>query len=335
MIQFEWLELLYLLPLPLVLWFVLPSVRRSQEAALKVPFYRELLAVDSGARKAGQSSWLVFILLLLVWVLLVLAVARPQWLGEPIVLPASGRDLMLAVDTSGSMEMTDLRLKGRQVDRLTVVKAVAGDFIERRVGDRIGLILFGSQAYLQTPLTFDRQTTRYMLNESAIGLAGQNTAIGDGIGLAVKRMRERPQESRVLILLTDGANTAGAIEPLQAAKLAAQEGVKIYAIGVGADEVRVRGLLGTRTINPSADLDEKTLKGIAEITGGAYFRAKDTDALEAIYAQLDRLEPTITETETFRPVDALFFWPLGAALVLSFLIAWRQTGLSIFSRHHV
>ncbi len=331
-IHFEWQEILYLIPLPLLLRYLLPPVRRHQEAALKVPFYQDLLSFGGVSRRVGEQSWAMFLLLLLTWTLLVVAAARPQWLGEPVVLPASGRDLMLAVDTSGSMEMTDMSLNSRPVDRLTVVKSVAGDFIERRVGDRVGLILFGDQAYLQTPLTFDRETTNYMLNEAAIGLAGQKTAIGDGIGLAVKRLRERPQDSRVLILLTDGANTAGEVDPRQAAKLAAKVGVKIYTIGVGADEVRVQGFFGSRTINPSADLDEETLKYIAETTGGAYFRARDTQSLEQIYARIDQLEPAITETETFRPVQPLFFYPLALALLLSGLIAWRQCGISLLSR---
>jgi len=329
-IHFEWQDILYLIPLPLLMRYLLPSVKRQQEAALKVPFYQDLLSFGGAQRGAGQQSWFTFILLFLAWTLLVVAAARPQWLDEPITLPASGRDLMLAVDTSGSMEIEDLEINGRYVNRLVVVQSVAGDFIERRVGDRVGLVLFGDQAYLQTPLTFDRETTRYMLNEAAIGLAGQKTAIGDGIGLAVKRLRERPDDSRVLVLLTDGANTAGEVDPIQAAKLAAEVGVKIYTIGVGADEMLVRGFLGSRKVNPSADLDEATLKRVAEITGGAYFRARDTKNLEQIYSKIDELEPAITETETFRPVRSLFYYPLAAAFVLSVLIAWRQTGIRIF-----
>ena len=332
MLRFEWLAVLWVLPLPVVLRYVLPPVRRAREAALKVPFYHELVGYDDGGAHAAGGSRLSQALALLAWALLVTAAARPQWLGEPVTLPTSGRDLMLAVDISGSMEYSDLTLHGRQADRLTVVKSVAGDFIERREGDRVGLVLFGSQAYLQTPLTFDRATTRVMLAEAEIGLAGTKTAIGDGIGLAIKRMRERPQESRVLILLTDGANTAGELDPPQAAKLAAEEGVRIYTIGVGAEEARVRTLLGTRTVNPSADLDEETLKTVAETTGGRYFRARDTAGLEAIYHQLDELEPTIAETETFRPTTALYPWPLAAALLLAALIGWRQSGLASWRR---
>ena len=332
MIHFEWIVLLWLLPVPWVLRYLLPPAHRAREAALKVPFYDELTTLGGGGAGTDGGSRPTQMLAYLAWALLVVAVARPQWLGEPVTLPASGRDLMLAVDISGSMEYEDLTLHGRQVDRLTVVKSVAGDFIQRREGDRVGLVLFGGQAYLQTPLTFDRTTTRTMLDEAAIGLAGTDTAIGDGIGLAIKRMRERPQESRVLILLTDGANTAGEVDPLQAAKLAAEEGVRIYTIGVGAEEARVRTLLGTRTVNPSADLDEKTLNAIADTTGGTYFRAKDTAALEAIYRQLDELEPTIAETQTFRPMIALYYWPLAFALLLTALVAWRQSGIALWRR---
>ena len=188
-----------------------------------------------------------------------------------------------------------------------VVKQVAGDFIERRAGDRVGLILFGRRAYLQTPLTFDRQTTRALLEESAIGLAGKETAIGDAIGLAVKRLREEPEQNRVLVLLTDGANTAGAVEPLKAADLAAAEGLKIYTIGVGADEMMVRSLFGSRRINPSADLDERALTAIADKTGGRYFRARDTRSLMQIYGILDELEPAAEEEDVLRPPAELYW----------------------------
>jgi len=231
----------------------------------------------------------------------VLAAARPVWQGEPIEQGVSGRDLMLAVDLSGSMEMNDFVLKGRKVDRLTATKAVAGQFIERRVGDRVGLILFGERAYLQAPLTFDRATVRTLLEESVIGLAGDKTAIGDAIGLGVKRLRDNPKDQRVLILLSDGANTAGAVSPLQAAKLAAREGLKVYTIGIGADEMVVRDLLGSRRVAK---------------TGGRYFRARDVKELEGIYRLLDELEPVERDKRHYRPITELYPWPLGAALLL-------------------
>jgi Ca-activated chloride channel family protein len=242
------------------------------------------------------------------------------WVGDPIDLPVSGRDLMLAVDISGSMQIEDIVQGGKQVSRLAAVKKVAGDFIERRVGDRIGLILFGSQAYVQTPLTFDRKTVQSLLQDSAIGLAGEQTAIGDAIGLAVKRLLENPQGSKVLVLLTDGASNAGEVQPIKAAELAAKQGLTIYTIGIGADEMIVNSFFGAQRVNPSADLDEKTLSEIAKATGGKYFRARDGKQLEKIYALLDELQPVIQDKQTFRPQRALFYWPLGVAMLLASLM---------------
>ncbi len=212
-------------------------------------------------------------------------------------------------------------LDGRAVNRLAVVKKVAGEFIQRRRGDRVGLILFGSRAYLQTPLTFDTETTAILLDEAEIGLAGRETAIGDAIGLAVKRLRDDASDDRVLILLTDGANTSGEVEPLHATEFAAREELTIYTVGVGADEMLVRDFFGQRLVNPSADLDEDTLRAIADRTGGAYFRARDAEALAQIYERLDELEPVESDQESVRPVDELFFWPLAAAAIICFLVA--------------
>lgn len=302
------------LPLPLLAYFALPCAPALEGAALRVPFYA--LAMQGGERRHAQPSGMRLWLSLLTWLLLVTACARPQWIGEPIPLPMAGRDLMLAVDISGSMAEEDMLIGARVSDRLTAVKAVAGDFIARRTGDRIGLILFGQQAYLQTPLTFDRETARTLLFEAVIGLAGRETALGDAIGLAVKRLRDQPGEQRVLILLTDGANTAGAIAPEKAAELAAEAGVRIYTIGIGAEPRGPFGMMLGR--NP---LDERTLKAIAEQTGGRYFRARDLRELQSIYALLDELEPVESEQQGFRPTTELFAWPLGAALLLSALVA--------------
>jgi Ca-activated chloride channel family protein len=220
------------------------------------------------------------------------------------------------------MEREDMQLRGREVNRLVAVKAVVSDFVIKREGDRLGLVLFGEKAYLQTPLTFDRKTMETLLNEAQIGFAGNNgTAIGDAIGLAVKRLQDRPENHRVVILLTDGANNAGELEPLKAADLARRAKVKIYTIGIGADVQETWGLFGKRVTNPSADLDEATLTGIAEATGGLFFRARNPQELAAIYAELNRLEPIEQEAETIRPVASLFYWPLAAAFILSLLIA--------------
>jgi Ca-activated chloride channel family protein len=320
MIQFEWPWLFAVVPLPLLLHWAIPAADAVQEAALRVPGL-DNYAIGSGSTPGASSRrrWL-WLPAMLAWLLLVTAAARPEWVGDPIDLPVSGRDLMLAVDISGSMQIEDIVQGGKQVSRLAAVKKVAGDFIERRIGDRIGLILFGSQAYVQTPLTFDRKTVQSLLQDSAIGLAGEQTAIGDAIGLAVKRLLENPEGSKVLVLLTDGASNAGEVQPIKAAELAAKQGLTIYTIGIGADEMIVNSFFGAQRVNPSADLDEKTLSEIAKATGGKYFRARDGKQLEKIYALLDELQPVIQDKQTFRPQRALFYWPLGGAMLLASLM---------------
>ena len=319
MIHIEWPWLLACLPLPFLIRWLIPVITPVEQAALKVPFLEDF-GLQQSQYVTQPKKW-PLLLAILAWCLLVIAGTRPQWLGEPIEQGISGRDLMLAVDLSGSMEEQDFVINGQQIDRLTAIKIIAGKFIYRRTGDRIGLILFGSQAYLQTPLTFDRKTVLTLLGESALGLAGKNTAIGDAIGLAVKRLRKQSAESRVLILLTDGANTAGEISPLKAAELATQEGLTIYTIGIGADEMIQRSFFGARKVNPSRDLDEKTLTAIAEQTGGKYFRARNTEELEKIYQVLDQLEPVEKDRQYFRPRAELFHWPLAFALILATIIS--------------
>ena len=312
-----WPWLLLLAPLPWLLRYLLPASPSSDVQALRVPWF--------GAVAGKQAGWMrrpwLALAAALIWLLLVLAAARPQWIGEIESVPVTGRDLLLAVDISGSMDTQDMILNKTAVNRLKVVKKVAGEFIQRRHGDRVGLILFGSRAYLQTPLTFDTETTATLLNESEIGLAGRETAIGDAIGLAVKRLRDDAAADRVLVLLTDGANTSGEVQPLQAAEFAARDGLTVYTVGVGADEMMVQDFFGSRVVNPSADLDEDTLRTIAERTGGRYFRARDAVSLEKIYEILDELEPVESDVEIIRPVDELFFWPLGLAYAFALLAA--------------
>jgi Ca-activated chloride channel family protein len=325
--QLEWPLVLLLLPLPLLVYLLSPASGQARQAALRVPMIEDFrLGAGLGASVTPRRwrQWLS----LLAWALLVLAASRPQWLGESIAIPVSGRDLMLAVDLSDSMRTGDFVLDGEQVNRLQATKQVASHFIERRRGDRLGLILFGSQAYLQAPLTFDSKTVNRLLQESAIGLAGERTAIGDAIGLAIKRLDLESNNSRVLILMTDGANTAGEVTPLKAAQLAASRGLRIYTIGIGADEEIERTWFGLRRVNPSAQLDEKTLGEIARLTGGRYFRARDSEALAKIYQLLDELEPIASDTQNLRPVRALFTWPLATSLLLAGLMVtpplWRR-----------
>jgi len=233
-------------------------------------------------------------------------------------IPTEGREMMIAVDLSGSMQIEDMSLRGSTVNRLNMLKAVLGDFIERRVGDRLGLILFADDAYMQTPMTFDRKTVKQMLDESVLGLVGRKTAIGDAIALAVKRFDAKQKSNKVLLLLTDGQNTAGRISPEQALELAIAKNITIYSIGIGADVMLQQSLFGTRRINPSSELDEQTLTKLAKQTGGKYFRAKDSQGMEQIYQLLDELEPVEQDQQQMRPLTALFYWPLSLALLLSF-----------------
>jgi Ca-activated chloride channel family protein len=240
-------------------------------------------------------------------------------------MPNSGRDLLVAVDISGSMKIEDMQYQGQAIQRVDAVKMVVGDFVKNRKSDRLGLVLFGTQAYLQAPLTYDRQTVNTLLQEAQLGFAGEQTAIGDAIGLAIKRLRTRPDAQRVLVVLTDGANTAGELEPIKAAELAEKEHVKIYTIGFGADEMIVNnGFFGSRKVNPSADLDEPTMQAIADKTGGQYFRARNLEELHEIHQTLNRLEPIESEEEKFRPIKSLFYIPLAAALLLSLCWAFAS-----------
>jgi Ca-activated chloride channel family protein len=327
MFQIDWPLVLLLIPLPLLVYLTLPARAQQQQAALRVPMIEDFQLGGVQADEVKSYRWRQFFSLL-AWLLLVFAASRPQWLGESIAIPISGRDLMLAVDLSDSMRTADFKLEGKQVNRLQATKQVASQFIERRRGDRLGLILFGTQAYLQTPLTFDSKTVNRLLQESAIGLAGERTAIGDAIGLAIKRLDLESDNSRVLVLMTDGANTAGEVTPLKAAQLAASRGLKIYTIGIGADEQIESTWFGLRRTNPSAQLDEKTLRAIASLSGGRYFRARDTQELAKIYDLLDELEPLPRDTQSLRPVKALFIWPLVFALALATLLVvprlWRR-----------
>jgi Ca-activated chloride channel family protein len=268
------------------------------------------------ARPTSRSTSYRRLVFAAIWLLLVAAAMRPQWLGEPVPVPTTGRRLMLAVDVSGSMATEDM---AGGATRLRVVQSVAGRFIDGRRGDRVGLILFGTQPYLQAPLTSDLTTVHRFLNEAVVGVAGTETAIGDAIGLAIKRLRAETSEPQaapgqtVLILLTDGENDAGAMPPLEAARLAAQSGLRIYTIGVGAAPESGFFAMG----GGNSDLDEDTLKSIAKETGGQYFRATDAAALQDVYREINRLEPAKGTQQWLRPADEWFTWPLAAALLLS------------------
>ena len=290
--------------------------RRADAAALRVPYADQLHAVARAQRVSAlrMPRWLAW----LGWFLLCAALARPQQLGEVIQPPREARQMMLAVDLSGSMSEPDMVLGGNVVDRLTAAKAVLSDFLDRRDGDRVGLLVFGQRAYALTPLTADLTSVRDQLADSVVGLAGRETAIGDAIALSVKRLREQKQGQRVVVLLTDGVNTAGVVNPLKAAELAKAEGVRVHTIAFGGSGSY--SLFGVPIpAGGNDDIDEDGLRKIAEQTGGRFFRARDTEELAGIYAELDRLEPVKELGPSVQPRVERYYWPLGAAIIIALL----------------
>ncbi|MEI4515223.1 MULTISPECIES: VWA domain-containing protein [unclassified Stenotrophomonas] len=306
-----WPWALLALPLP---WLMRWWPRRNAAApALRVPYAAGALA-ELG-QSSGAAGWRIGRLLLwLAWACLCVAMARPQQLGEPVTPPQQGRQMMLAVDVSGSMSEPDMMLGNQVVQRLSAAKAVLADFLDRRAGDRVGLLIFGERAYTLTPITADLTTVRNQLTDSEVGLAGRDTAIGDAIALAVKRLREQPEGQRVLILLTDGVSNAGVLQPLRAAELAKAEGVRVYPVAFGGDGGM--SLFGVQIAAGDDPVDEATLRRIAELTGGRAFRARNTDELAGIYAELDRLEPITAAGAAVRPYIERYAWPLALAMLL-------------------
>lgn len=328
MIEFALPWLLLALPLPLLVYW-LPAKAATEAAPLKMP----TLLNDLQRGESGDSSKKApLILMIILWLLLVTAAAQPQWLGEAVNVPTESREMMIAVDLSGSMQVEDMSLNGSTVNRLDMLKELLGEFIERRIGDRLGLILFGDDAYMQTPMTFDRNTVQQMLDETVLGLVGKQTAIGDAIALAVKRFDEKKESNRILLLLTDGQNTAGKITPDQALEIAVAKNVTIYSVGIGADVMIQQSLFGKRRVNPSSELDEATLTRLAEQTNGKYFRARSSEDMSEIYQLLDQLEPVEQDQQQMRPLTALFHYPLAIAFLLAFVYLLWLNSASTLSR---
>lgn len=311
MIELEWYWLLVLVPVPLFMRWLIKPTEPGKQTALCLPFLTDF-TLKQQSRLGVLFNRFLWLLAFLAWCLLVLAAARPQWVDQIQQVPTSGRDLVLALDLSGSMQEKDFSLSGRRVNRLQAAKAVAKEFVERRRGDRIALVVFADQPYLLMPLSFDLNAVQQMLDETFIGLAGEKqTAIGDAMMMGLKHLQAHQEDKRVLILLTDGANNAGILTPRQATDYAVKEGMKVYTIGIGSD----RQQLGF-FIRRNNELDEKTLKMIANKTQGRYFRARDTKQLREIYALLDQIEPIQHDAESFLVKHALFPFFLIPALLL-------------------
>lgn len=319
MFEFVWPYVFLAAPL---LWLVerfSPKSTQAPELLLNssLPYSQAQPAVEQSNSRLKQGlQWLV-------WLLCLCALARPVWLDEQLQgIDEQGRDVLLSVDMSGSMQIKDMQLHGEAVDRLTALKSLLAEFIEQRRGDRLGMILFADHAYLASPLSFDLDSLLIQVNELVHGLVGDRTAIGEGIGLGIKQLMNHPAEQRIVILLTDGQNTSGSVEPMQAAEMAAKNQVVIYTIGVGADELYQQTLFGKRKINPSQDLDEASLKQIAGLTGGQYYRARNTEELAQIYQEINALNPITQAQQFYRPQHELYYWPLAlAALVMLLMLA--------------
>ncbi|MDF1861095.1 MAG: VWA domain-containing protein [Verrucomicrobiales bacterium] len=281
------------------------------KVAVRVPFGDRLRSASENAgatAKAAKKTQQWFVPALL-WILLLVALARPLWLEPPITKELPTRDLLLLVDLSGSMQAEDFKnAEGKTVNRLDAVKEVLGEFLGKRDGDRVGLVVFGDAPFLQAPFSTDLDLSRQLLDESAVGMAGAKTAFGDAIGLGVNLFEGSDAPAKTIIALTDGNDTKSQVPPVEAARVAAQRDIRIHAVAIG---------------DPSSvgeeKLDEKTLRNVAKTAGGSYFFAADREALSGIYEELDQLETRQVDVISHRPQRDLYYWPLLAALLISLL----------------
>lgn len=305
--------LLLPLPLPVLVHRYWPPYR-DQVAAIRIPFFRQIThAAGVEARQGAvilRRRRVQMFAAALIWVLVVLGLARPERLGEPVIIETAARDIVMALDISGSMDARDFDAPdGSKMQRLDAVKSVVGQFISDRDGDRIALIIFGTQAFVQAPFTEDLQSLQGFLDQTVVGMAGPNTALGDAIGLAIRTFEASEVDQRLMILLSDGADTSSQMTPVNAAAIAAQKGVTIYTIGVGDPEA-----------SGEDKVDLKALEQIAQTTGGQFFFASDTEALSAVYARIDEQNPRKVETTSFRPRESLAHLPFGVALLIALAV---------------
>jgi Ca-activated chloride channel family protein len=314
------------LPLPLLIWRLWPRASIKNRQALIIPFFNALAQLhhESPKQQTRPPLWLI-----LTWLFIVIAASGPRWVGLPAPLEREGHNIMLALDVSGSMAMDDMIWHGQANTRLDVVKRAAEAFVQARTDDRIGLILFGTRAYLQTPLTYDKHSVLLRIDDASVGLAGKSTALGDPIGLAVKHLKHAPRKGRLMILLTDGANNSGMVSPLKAAELARAEGIKIHTIGLGSNAAMLNMVGFSPAVNGNTDLDEKTLETIASTTGGQYFRATDPGSLQRIYQLINQMETVPQAQATIRPQHDYYPWPLLLALCAFMGGLLEETGLLI------
>ena len=310
MLEFAYPLVFWALPLPLLVWWLMPP-QRERVSALRVPFFEQIAEAAGSEARAGaivmRRRWLQLVAAALVWLLLVVGLAKPEWVGEPIVRTEAARDIMLALDLSGSMEYHDFPGEdGNDVSRFEAVQRVVDRFVAERESDRIGLIVFGTKAYLQLPFTRDLETARALVDLMEVGMAGPKTALGDSIGLAINSFEDSEVDDRLLILLTDGNDTASKMTPINASDIAKLNDIEIHTIGIGDTDA---------TGEDRVDFD--VLEAIARRTGGAFYNAEDETALEAVYRRIDQTAVADVRTQSWRPRESLVHWPAGFAVVLT------------------
>ena len=333
MIEFVYPYMWFLLVLPLLVHYLLPIAKGVHGDALQVTFLKDLsnIKLKSGLTWQYTDNKELFLrdfskfVLLFVYIMLVASIARPVWIGEPVRIKNEGRDIIMVMDISTSMLEKDFNYNGMRINRLQAVKSVASNFIDKRIEDRVGLVLFGSRAYLQSPLTFDKKSVKDILWSMDAGMAGNSTAIGDALGVALKSVKDdKNKENNIIILLTDGENNDGSLSLPQAINLAKDENIKIYTIGVGNASSLFQSILSYKIALPSG-LDEQSLQKIANETDGRYFRAENTEMLSEVYEAINRLEPQSNEDNYIQEIKEYFYIPLLLAIILSmFLLFIRR-----------
>ncbi|OGV36840.1 MAG: hypothetical protein A3E88_00465 [Legionellales bacterium RIFCSPHIGHO2_12_FULL_35_11] len=317
------------IPIPFLIWFILPTTKPKMSVSLKVPFYKPLKEIikNKKSKKMPSNNFLTFFI---AYLFLLIALSGPRYIGEPQPLSLESCNILLALDISPSMGINDMQINGRRVTRLDAVKGAAKQFVLDRPSDKIGLILFGEQAYLLTPLTFDRQNILMRLDDASVGLAGKSTSTGDAIGLAIKKLEHVNKKGRMIVLLTDGASNSGMLHPIKSAEIARDEGIKIYTIGLHS-EIDPNSFSGMfLSANSSADLDEDTLRSVAKITGGQYFRATNPQSLQKIYASIHKLSKINQDQKTIRPQHEYYPWFLGIGFILFLYAISKNSGLQFF-----
>ena len=318
---------LFLLPLPFLVIWLLPPLR-IKSAALLVPNLSKTEAISGVKSKKSAlvkpRNRIVSVALFIIWALLLATLSSPRLVGEPELKIKTSRNFLIVADISFSMANNDWYLEGKRATRWQAVKSVMHEFISKRTGDRMGLIFFGSSAYIQAPFTSDLSTVDQLLDEADVGMAGQMTNIGKAIVKGIEMFDQDTIKTKVMLVLTDGVDSGTEILPLDAADMARKDSIHVYTLGIGNPE------------NSGSDLDEKTLREIAELTEATYFRAIDTDNLEQVYTELDKLEPIEFEEESFTPVTLLYIYPLlgaiGLSLVLSFILGSISLSRSVKSK---